>query len=61
LQCRFNLREGLEVQTLFRFVVPQARRDSLPKINAAVLTALGPRRFAENQPSARSQRAARLA
>jgi len=61
LQRRFNLREGLEVQTLFRFVVPQARRDSLPKINAAVLTAVKSRRFAENQPSAGTQCAVRLA
>jgi len=60
LQCRFDFRERLKVQALFCFVVPQARSDSLPKINAAMLTALGPRRFAEDQPSAGTQRAARL-
>jgi len=61
LQRRFNLRERLKVQALFGFVVPQARRNSLPKINAAMLTTLGPCRFAEDQPSTGSQRAARLA
>src|SRR5258706_6067342 len=52
-----QFREGLEMQSFLRLVVPGARGDAFPKIHPAMRRAFRSRALAQDQTSARAQRA----